>query len=153
MVMVNVDTAIFASYRRMGMGVMICDHNGIRAAACSERNNEVVTPEIAEAVAMCRAISLANDEGYDKIIIISDCLSVVKRVRAESQDRSICGPVIHDIRNISKTFTSCSFHHVNRALNVVAYCLAKLSESIICSVWCGVVPDCIRETLCNGIIM
>jgi ribonuclease HI len=153
MVMVNVDAAIFASSRRMGTGVVIRDHNGICVAACSERNDEVVTPEIAEAMAMRRAISLAKDEGYDKIIINSDCLSVVQRVIAESEDCSTCDPMIHDIRNISNTFTSCSFRHVNRALNVAAHCLAKLSESVICTVWHGVVPDYIREKLCNDIMI
>jgi hypothetical protein len=143
----------FASSHRMGTSVVIRDHNDICVAACSERNDEVVTPEIAEVMAMRRAVSLAKDEGYDKIIINSDCLSVVQRVIAESEDCSTCDPMIHDIRNISNTFTSCSFRHVNRALNVAAHCLAKLSESVICTVWHGVIPDYIREKLCNDIMI
>jgi ribonuclease HI len=87
----------------MGSGVVIRDHNGVYLTACSERVDEVVTPEIAEALAMRRAMSLAKDEGFSKIIVNSDCLSVVKRVMSDTEDRSSCGPVIRDIKNLAKT--------------------------------------------------
>jgi ribonuclease HI len=152
-VTVNVDAAIFASSRRMGMGVVIRDHNGTCLAACSEQREEVVTPEIAEALAMRRAITFARDEGFSNIIVSSDCLSVVQRVIAGEEDRSLCGPVIHDIRRMAASFVSCSFNHVKRGLNCAAHSLAKLSEFSVCSVWRGVAPDCIREILCNDIMI
>jgi hypothetical protein len=75
MVMVSVDAAIFASSRQMGRGVVICDYNGTCLAACCERNDEVVTPELAEALAMRRAVGLAKYEGFKNIIqIVSLCL-------------------------------------------------------------------------------
>jgi hypothetical protein len=64
-VLINVDAAIFAS-RQMGSGVVIWDHN-VYLTACSERFDEVVTPEIAEALAMRRVMSLAKDEGFSKL--------------------------------------------------------------------------------------
>jgi hypothetical protein len=94
-VMVNVDAAMFNQSRRMGIGVVIRDHNGKCLAACSEHQEEVATLEIAEAVAMRRALSLAAEEGFANIIISFDCLSVVNRVSALEMDRSICGPIIH----------------------------------------------------------
>jgi hypothetical protein len=86
MVSINIDAAIFTSSRQMGSGVVIRDHNGVYLTACSERVDEVVTPEIAEALAMRRAMSLAKDEGFSKIIVNSDCLSVVKRVMSDTED-------------------------------------------------------------------
>jgi ribonuclease HI len=152
-VSINVDAAIFASSRQMGSGVVIRDHNGVCLTACSERVDEVVTPEIAEALAMRRAMSLAKDEGFSKIIVNSDCLSVLKRIMCDTEDRSSCGTVIRDIKKLAKTFRSCSFHHVNRVINVAAHSLAKLSESLIYSVWRGVTPDCIREIICNDSVI
>jgi ribonuclease HI len=137
----------------MGVGVVIRDHTGQCLTACSEHQEEVTTPEIAEALAMRRAITLAKDEGFAKIIINSDCLSVVNRVNSMEDDRSLCGPVIHDIRKLMASFASCSVRHVLRGLNVAAHTMAKMSQSLGCLVWRGVAPDCIREILCNDIMI
>jgi ribonuclease HI len=99
MVLVNVDAAIF-SISRMGVGVVIRDHNGVCVTACNEYQEEVTSPEIAEALALRCTITLARDEGFTKIIINSDCLFVVNRVNVGEDDRSLCGPVIHDIRKL-----------------------------------------------------
>jgi hypothetical protein len=51
-VFVNIDAAIFASTRQMGVGVVVRDHNGNFIAACGERFDEVIIPEMAEALAI-----------------------------------------------------------------------------------------------------
>jgi ribonuclease HI len=89
-VLINVDATIFSSTRRMGMGAVIRDHTGNCLVACSE-SKKAVAPEIAEALAMRRAIILAKDEGFSKIIVDSDCLSVVKQVTSDQDDWSLCG--------------------------------------------------------------
>jgi hypothetical protein len=137
----------------MGIGAVIRDHTGNCLVACSEQSEEVVALEIAEALAMRRAIILAKEEGFSKIIVNSDCLSVVKRVTSDQDDRSLCGPVIHDIRRLAQDFVSCSFRHVYRGLNIVAHSLTKFSEISLCSVWRGFTPDCIREAICNDILI
>jgi ribonuclease HI len=152
-VLINVDAAICSESRRMGVGVVIRDHNGQCLAACSEYITEVTSPEFAEALALRRAVSFAQDEGFGRIIINSDCLSVVNRVNALEQDRSLIGPVIHDIKNLVASFSSCSIKHVVRGLNVPAHILAKSSFALGPVVWRGVSPDCIRETLCNDIMV
>jgi hypothetical protein len=42
----------------------------------------------AEALAIRRALSLVQDEGFNKIILASDCLSVIQRIRASAMDRT-----------------------------------------------------------------
>lgn len=54
-VSVNVDAAIFQSAGNMGVGVLIRDHIGACLMACSE----LIKMELAEAMAMRRALSLA----------------------------------------------------------------------------------------------
>lgn len=39
--------------------------------------SEVTAPELAEALAVRRAMALARDEGFGHIILATDCLSVV----------------------------------------------------------------------------
>jgi hypothetical protein len=76
-VYVNVDAALFTSSRQMGIGVVIRSHTSECLIACSELLMEVTTPELAEALALRRVVSLAGDEGFDKLMVISYCLSLI----------------------------------------------------------------------------
>jgi hypothetical protein len=77
MVFINVDATIFSSSRQMGIGVVIRNHNGECLVACSELQDEVTALEIAKALAVRRALSLAGDEGFRKVMVVSHCLSVI----------------------------------------------------------------------------
>lgn len=128
------------------------NHSGSFLAACSERTNDVILPELAEALAIRRALSFAQEEGFPKIIVASDCLSVIQRITSPVTDRSLLGTVIEDIKFNSKTFNSCSFRHVFRILNVAAHELAR-GVSSVSYVWRDVPPDLIRETLCTDLMI
>jgi hypothetical protein len=60
-VLVNVDAALFSSTKRMGVGVVIRNHIGECLAACSELIQDVTTPELAEALAIRRALALTRE--------------------------------------------------------------------------------------------
>ena len=77
---------------------------------------------------MRRDISLDKGEGFAKVIISSDCQSLVNRVTTKVEDQSSCGPIIHDIRKMARSFTTCASQHVWHSLNVPAHKLAKPSE-------------------------
>jgi hypothetical protein len=61
----------------MGVGVVVRYHNGEFLAAYIHVLDKIMMPEIAEAHAVRCAVSLARDEGLDKIILVFDCLSVI----------------------------------------------------------------------------
>jgi hypothetical protein len=50
--MVNVDAALFASSKCMGVGVVIRNHAGDFIGACGECFHAVTSPELAEAMAI-----------------------------------------------------------------------------------------------------
>jgi hypothetical protein len=152
-VLINVDAALFASSRRMGAGIVIRDHTGSCLAACREIIEEVIIPELAEALALRRALLFAQEEGFPRIIVGSGCLSAIQRVLSTTADRSLFGPVIADIKRMALGFASCEFRHVFRGLNVSAHLLAKSCASSSSFVWRGVPPDCIREAICNDIMI
>jgi hypothetical protein len=52
---------------------------------------------------------------------------------------------------LARDFESCSFIFSSRKTNVVAHKLARCAESSICSISVGVVPELIREELCNDV--
>jgi ribonuclease HI len=140
-ILVNVDSAIFASPRQMGAGILARDHSGSFKAACCVRSQDVMVPELVEALAIRRALTFAHEEGFPKIIVASDCLSAVQQIKSPVTDRSMLGSVIEDIKISSLLFSSCEFCHVPRVLNVAAHQLARRCASSVCSVWRGVPPD------------
>jgi hypothetical protein len=152
-VLVNVGAAMFTSSRQMGAGIVARDHSGSFLAAWSEISEDVLIPDLAEALAVRRALSCALEEGFSRIIVASDCLSVIQHVNSSVTDRSLYGAVIEDIKTCSNLFSSCAFLHVFRVHNVAAHQLAKGCLSSVNSVWRGVPPDCIREALCNDILI
>jgi hypothetical protein len=132
---------------------VIRDHNGAFLATCGERIDEVITLELAEALAVRRAVSFILEEGYSRVIVGSDCLAVVQRITSPHPDRSFCGPVIEDVKIMARSFESCVFRHVYHVLNIVAHNLAKSCEFSLATVWRGVLPGCIQEAICNDIMI
>ena len=135
----------------MGVGVVIRDHNGACLAACSELVDMVTARETAEVLAMRRALSLACEEGFRKLVVVSDCLSVIQHVNSSSVDRGPAGVVIQDIKHLATQFDEISFSHVRRQYNVAAHTLARSAERFISTVFRNFAPDCIRQTLCNDL--
>jgi hypothetical protein len=87
-VLVNIDASIFTSFKQMGDGIVIRDHMGLCPATCGERSNNVTMPEMAEALAIRRAIVFAREEGFLDVILASYCLSAIQRINSSVTDRS-----------------------------------------------------------------
>jgi hypothetical protein len=68
-------------------------------------------PELAEALVIRHAISLASEEGLRQAVV-SDFLSLIQLLHASELDRSPVGVVVQDIKSLSGNFTSTSFDHV-----------------------------------------
>jgi ribonuclease HI len=146
---INVDAARFSSSRRMGIGAVIRNHKRECSIAWSELIQEVTAPDVAEALALRHAMSLAGEEGFDKLVIESDCLSLVQRVKSLEIDRSHVGVVVQDIKALVSGFSSVFFNHVYRHCNVAAHTLARSAEQFISVIFRNSIPDCIRQTFCN----
>ncbi len=42
--------------------------------------NNIVLPEMAEALAIRRALVLATEEGFQQVLVASDCMSAIQRI-------------------------------------------------------------------------
>jgi hypothetical protein len=135
----------------MGLGVVIRDHIDSCLVACNQLFDEVMTPEIAEALAVRCALTLARDEDLNKVIVASDCLSVVQRINSSTRDRSLVGIIVEDIQAMIATMSSVTCCHISRLLNNSAHILAHRVEQCGISFFRNSVPDCIRSQLCNVI--
>jgi ribonuclease HI len=148
MVHINVDAAMFTSSHRIG--VVIRNHLGECLAACGELFDEVTASELAEALVLRRALSLADDEGICKLVVVSDCLSAIQRIQSTAMDRRLVGVVIQDIKELANN-TNIYFSHVRRQCNESAHILARSAEHFVSSVFRNFAPECIRMTLCNDL--
>jgi hypothetical protein len=152
MAVVNVDAALFSSSSRMGVGVVIRNHNGIFLTAHSQVIDEVTSPEIAEALAIRCAVTLARDEGLDRIILVSGCLSVIQRIQSPAKDRSLVGVMTEDIKILATSFLCVTFRHVSRLCNNSAHALARRAELYGSIFFRLSASDFIRGNVCIDVI-
>jgi hypothetical protein len=113
--MINVDAALFASSETQRAWELVLSSEIIKVTviACRVSLPNAQIPELAEALAICGPLFFAHEE--DNITLATDCLSVVQRVRSSSMDRSVCVPVIEDIKSVVATFNLCSLiTHISR---------------------------------------
>lgn len=147
--MINVDVAIFSDSKRMGIGVLSRNHLGLVLATCRRYVNRVENPELGEAIAMRHALIFAEEAGFQNIVVASDCLTLVTKVKNTMADRSHIGAVVFDIKSRASSFSSCKFIHVNRVCNVAAHVLAKSAEHDVGSCWYNEAPEIIRTIVCT----
>lgn len=74
--------------------------------ACSEALSGTMDPELAEAIAFCRAVVLAREEKINSVIFASDCICLVQHLNSPARDRSYVGSVVADIKCASSSFLS-----------------------------------------------
>jgi hypothetical protein len=147
-VLVSSDAAIFKEAGCRGAGVILRDHHGAFVVGCRQHVVGLSSPELAEAVALRRAVQLARDEGMDKVIFETDCLSLVQRLNSSTMDRSAVGMLVAEIKASGRGFMSISFRHVKRVFNQAAHLLAKSSLDVNSSCVFFSVPEFIRGTFC-----
>jgi ribonuclease HI len=149
---VNVDAAIFKDENRFGWGAVVRDHLGSVKLTCNEGTGGMVSPELAEALAIRSVLRITRDNGFLCSVLASDCLSVIQKIQTKTMDRSQVGSVIGDIKHLATEFDSCVFQHVGRRVNGVAHKLARCSEQGVCNLSFDVVPEYIRVELCNDVV-
>jgi hypothetical protein len=103
-------------------------------------------------LAVRRAISVAGEEGFGKVLVVSDCLSMIQQINSMAIDQSVVGVIMQDIKHSSGSFEEISFSHVCRHLNESAHILARSIKRFISSTFRNFAPDCIRKTLCNDLL-
>uniref|UniRef100_A0ACD5VMN9 Uncharacterized protein n=1 Tax=Avena sativa TaxID=4498 RepID=A0ACD5VMN9_AVESA len=135
----------------MGWGAVVRDHTGSLLFACNEGVEGITAPELAEAIAVRRALSITRDKGFQKLILLTDCLSLIHRILSSEKDRSAVGTVVSDIKCLATDFSTVSFRHIGRKLDVAAHLLARSSVATLCNFSFDALPESIRNELCTDV--
>ncbi|KAF5465429.1 hypothetical protein F2P56_015440 [Juglans regia] len=99
---VNFDATIDSKNQKVGVGVIIRDHNGEQMAACSEPNLLLSQPLIAEAAAMRKTIELCTDMGFNRVIIEGDAKVILEAVVNPDTCWIAYGQIIQDVKESFK---------------------------------------------------
>jgi len=149
--MANADAAIFNDPPSIGLGVVIRDYFGKFISASCQKMYIAADPELAEAIAVRYAVVYAKDMNLQRVIVASDCLNLVRKIKALGMDRSLVGPIIRDIKKLVRG-TSFVFIHVPRGCNEAAHVIARLAHQSAGSMWSNDAPEPIRAILCNDLL-
>jgi ribonuclease HI len=138
----NADGAFSVKDGTGGCGVVMRNHDGVVLEGASHFFHLAADPERSELMACKQALAMARTKGLSKIVLETDCLGAVAKIRSNDVDRSIHGPLVEEIKSMLKDFADHSIRHVRRTGNKVAHCLARFGCENKCSeVWEGVPPD------------
>ncbi|XP_075656694.1 uncharacterized protein LOC142626870 [Castanea sativa] len=90
------------------IGVAICDYRGSLFAASCKFLSTPFSTEITEALALQEGVLLALDLGISHAIVESDALSIIQAIN-DGELGSDFGHIVQNIKNISSSFSWCSF--------------------------------------------
>ncbi|MBA0700563.1 hypothetical protein Goari_022722, partial [Gossypium aridum] len=79
----------------------------------------------AEAVACRKALQTGIGMKWESIIIKGDSLSIIRKYKEKSPDKSLVSVFIYDIHQLRLKLKECSFEYVPRSANSLAHILAK----------------------------
>ncbi|KAL4279185.1 hypothetical protein GQ457_03G016400 [Hibiscus cannabinus] len=140
-VKINVDAAFNASLGRASSGVVVRDSNGLVLGSCFIPTLNVLSPFAAEALAALHGLRFPLDLGCMHVVLESDSLTIISKLRSVVDDLSILRSYIVDARLVSQAFASCQFAFTPRSGNEVAHCLAHLGQdSAVEMFWVEEVP-------------
>lgn len=106
-------------------GVIARNEEGLIMGACTYPHHNIGEAFVAEARACELAVKFAQDVGFRRIQVEGDSLTIIKKVHAKEQDRSVLSPILSNIVSRLGYFQQISFHHVQREANQTAHTLAQ----------------------------
>ncbi|KAM6543464.1 hypothetical protein CsatB_007911 [Cannabis sativa] len=133
-VKVNVDTAVFGETRQFRIGLVARDAQGLLIEGRTKIFQGHSSPKFIEAMGIRQALSWIKARHWQKVVLETDCLSVVQALRSSIFMISTFGQVVNDCKAMLNVLKNVSIYFVRRSTNMVAHKFARASVSF---------PDCI----------
>ena len=124
-VKINFDGAIFQAKGEAGLGAIIRNNHGLVMAALAQVIPLPTSVEMVEVLAARRALSFAQELGFDHIILEGDLGIAIRAMKNESFSTASFGHILADIKVLSSHFRHLAFRHTRRLGNKVAHSLAR----------------------------
>ena len=95
---INFDVAFKAHIAKSYSGLVIKDDRSRIIGTRVILNEYVLSVFVAEALTCLQAVKLGVEMGLREVVIEGDSLTVIKKAKSRSMDRSKIGTFIHDIK-------------------------------------------------------
>nr|XP_023929661.1 uncharacterized protein LOC112040977 [Quercus suber] len=149
----NVDGAVFAEIKAVGIGVVIRDMEGKVKAALCQKIKAPFGPVEAEAKAFEMGTQFAKDLGIRDVVIEGDSLIVQRALNELAPPPPSVDAVVMGILDAAVDFQHIAFTHVGRKGNKPAHLLAKYAKSIDnVLVWIEEIPCVIEQALIQDVM-
>ncbi|XP_062147888.1 uncharacterized protein LOC133856866 [Alnus glutinosa] len=143
---INEDATIDMKNRRMRVGIIAHDYQGLVVAARSLILHGHTDSIVAEAWAALHAIVLAKESGLLDIILEGDALEVVNEINLAIPSLSKIGHFTDDIRLIRHSLRFFRVIHVKREAISAAYVLTKATVFFVRdSIWLEETPPPVSD--------
>jgi ribonuclease HI len=123
----NVDAATSKSHMGGAMGVICRSENGEFLGASCLTVHGISDPSVLEAMACREALALAQDLQLRRIVVATDCLSVVNHISTAYAGKY--SRVLDEIKVVSSLFDRVLIKHERRESNYEAHRLARSAVS------------------------
>ncbi|XP_031095097.1 uncharacterized protein LOC115999383 [Ipomoea triloba] len=145
---IHVDAAVFPD-RDDGFVAVVAHEGGSRSVAAMNGSVRCLqNPILAEALAIKEALSWAKNNGWERLVLYSDCQLVCQMLEGSSMIYSYVGCVLRDCLALKRLFVEISFHFVSRSANTLAHALARAAASQSGPrSWFFTIPDCIQHLI------
>jgi ribonuclease HI len=145
---INVDGSFHAASGKGGIGVIIRNEDG-RVLAALQRSLPFISSAFQAEAEACRAgLKVAMQQGWDNIIVETDCAILATALAKTGEDLSDIGRIIGDCKEYFSTFNYIDIRHIFREANGVANRLAHIaSYSNVDELWLDETPSIIEDVL------
>ncbi|XP_010468814.1 PREDICTED: uncharacterized protein LOC104748940 [Camelina sativa] len=119
---------------KAGLGWVFKDYQDRTLKQGADLALNVSSPLLAEAIATLTAVEVAIASGYTHLSVASDSQRLVKALNLKIHSKELHG-ILHDILDLSRNLSVCSFHFIPRNQNQIVDALAKraLDLSLSCT--------------------
>ena len=143
---INIDgAALDGSPSSTGVAIWGCW--GCLIAVSSKVLPSTFSAEVTKALALQDGVLLALELGISHVIVEFDALSIIQAINEDVLGGEL-GHIMQNIKDISSSFSWCSFQHLIRSGNRVAHDLAKAARDLgVSQVWKGVCPSFVEHII------
>lgn len=124
---INFDGAYDKVKNQSGVGIVARDSNGTILFSYSEIHFGIPSAFAAEAIACRKGVQMGIRRGWRHLILEGDSLTIVKKCKSKSQDRSMVGVYIFDIQQEIYGLENIRFQYIPRSANGLAHIIATES--------------------------
>ncbi|MBA0638750.1 hypothetical protein Godav_025627, partial [Gossypium davidsonii] len=134
-VTVHFDGAFDCQSSKSAIGLILRNEEGEILASKAVIHSHIVTPFTAEAYAGLQAVKLGIFMGLNKIEVVGDSKTVIKKCQSTDTDKSVIGAIIRDIQSQKDRFQKIELYFVPKVENVYVHVMAKESQIRFAKRW------------------